>query len=419
MATPWIMEKTFLDITDTVGLSPQQLKTYDQTGTGSDGNSYMTPKTVTSSSVGGTVAREITSIEIIPPQNSSGVYEDLRSIYPILDDQPYAHYIYISGYGEMLINPMRYKFVGGPSMLVTFGVPMWKVLTDPRYAGKPNMALAATCPKYNRTLALAVSSRYGVSSTANGGTGFRIIVRGYEYTDEMLAVLQTVGGGWNDTIHVWPLHTRFAQNPNWPNGYTIQYQQPSAGLTVAGLPGYPGGTKQGPVKVGPYWHKAYNNQATDPNSAFIFSNSTDVQGGTGHINDGYDDLGFTFKGTKNLLLLDGFGVRGVSLPPGQTGAPGTPGSNLARAGWNIGGDLLPDEVGGNEGVFVSENVDTLGYGDAEVLAGQPGRYLRLPLWPGKLALFDVNAAPFVGANGTAIPQDQVAVSITGTIVEAS
>lgn len=411
MATPFLFEQLLYDITDTSGLSANETKTYDGSGY-SGGTSYMTSNEITTADIGRSVGREITRIEIIPPQNSSGVYEDLRSVTLILDGDDFSKYLYLSGYGQMLITPLAQRLIGGQAFVVRFGVPLIDLLTGP-LAGKPNMALQATCPKYNDTFNLRVKSVYGTSSAANGGTGYRVRVFGYEYDDNILSVLYGKGG-WNNTISLDPTSTQFVGG----QGYSQTFVEPTGGLTVSNFNRYPGGGKQAAVKISPYWHKATNGQATSGSDAFVMSNQGQAQGGNGHIADAFDDLGLVFLNTSNLLAVQGFGCRGVDLPPGETGAPGVAGQNLTAVGWNIGGTQLPQNLGGKTGFFLSQNVNGFYFGDGEVAAGEAGRFYRLPLFPGKLAIYGVNAAPFV-VGSASIPADQVAVSLTGTLVEAA
>lgn len=411
MAEPFVFEKLFYDITDTDGLSAKETKTYDGSGY-SGGTLYMTSNEITTASIGRSVAREITRIEIIPPQNSSGVYEDLRSVTLILDGGDFSKYIYLSGFGQMLITPLSQRLIGGQAFVVRFGVPMDELLTG-SLAGKPNMALQATCPKYNNTFNLRVKSTYGTSSKASGGTGYRIRVFGKEYDDNILSVLYGKGA-WNNTISLDPLSTQFVGG----QGYAATFVEPTGGMSVATFNGYPSGAKQGGVKINPYWHKVTNALATSGSDAFVLSNEGQAQGASGHVADDFDDLGLVFLNTNNLLLVQGFGCRGVDLPPGEAGAPGVAGQNLTAVGWNIGGTQLPQNLGGKTGFFVSQNVNDRYFGDGEVAAGQAGRFFRAPMFPGKLAIYGVNAAPFI-VGSASIPADQVAVAVTGPLVEAA
>ncbi len=399
-------EQTLMDITDTAGYTANQVKTYNAQGTVS-GTDYMTAHTVNSSSTNGNYAAEITSVEVIPPQNTSLNYEDLRRFWFIQDNQATEHYVYLPGFGPILMNPLRTKLVGGASMLIRFGKPLWKCILD----GDANMPLKNTTLKYSSRLRIGATSTYGVSSS---GTGFRIKVNGYRYDGPWL---QAMAKYYNPSFTI----NTFGMKVSGVAPITMTHV--TAGpLSLATWDSYSGGAQQGAMKIMPYWHCAVNNKATSTAKAYGLSNSTDTGGGEDHVNDGFDDLGLPFAGTKNIFLLRGFGVRGAPLPPGQTGAEnsssvytgGTPGLNLTRVAWNIGGTYYPEEEGGDNGIYVTRNVDTLDFGLSD---GEDGRFKPVPLYPGEVVISNVNAVPSIVGDAGSIPADQVAVAMTGTIIE--
>lgn len=392
-----LQEKTFLDITDTV-LDANQTKTYDANGY-SGGTNYMTAHTIGSSATGGNVVREISSIEIIPPQDANGHYEDLREMWPILDGRSIQHYLNLPGNGNLLMNPLRTLVRGGPTLHLKLGIPVWKAIQRKI----PHMPLVATCPKYVDRLALAVHSVYGTTGAGTGG--FRIIVKGYEYTPEMLAAL---AGGWNPNYNINTLRRQVTNKPALAGTFVAK-----GALGMSTWASFPGGTQQGSIKIDPYWHFAVNNQATDANRSYVFSNETSVGGGSNQVEDPDQDLGI-LSGSGAALWVRGFGVKAIPLPPGQTGSPGTPGQNLARVGWVLNGTEIPEETGGNAGVFVTPNVNPLAYG---AIVGEANRYERVAPLAGELLADGDNLVPFVGANGSAIPKDLVAVATNGVLVE--
>lgn len=405
-AEDYMIEKTFYDITDGDGLSTNQTKTYDAAGYAqgpSGSKNYMTANTVTSSSTNGATVREITSVEIISPQNSSGRYEDLRQVWLIQDSKSSQHYLNFPGRGDLLMTPLRTQVYGSVVYKIPLGMPLWKAIQD----GVSNMPIRAIAPKFARTLGVAVSSVYGTSSTANGGTGYRIRIKGYEYTPQQLAALAS---GWKSSVHVQTLHRQVAGKP--PLSFT--YPTPAFGLSTWGQ--LPGGLLQGGPRIMPYWRFALNALATDANRPYTFTDLNALGGGTGHVEDEYQDLGLEFNLNQNAFMLQGFGVQPVSLPPGQTGAPGVPGQNLSRAGWAVNGSYLPN-VEGNEGIFVTPGVNDLTFGTVKPYVAIDNVFRPVPKWQGELLIYGDNAVPFIGANGTAIPADLVAVGMTGTLVE--
>lgn len=405
-AEEYTIEKTFYDITDTVGLTANQTKQYDAAGyaQGTAGlTNFMTAGTVTSSSTNGATVREITSIEIIPPQNSDGVYEDLRQVWLVLDNDSSQHYINLPGRGDLLMTPLRTQVYGSVTYKIPLGEPLWKVVAD----GKGNMPIRAIAPKFSRTVGLAVSSVYGATGTGSGG--YRIRLKGYEYTPQQLAALAS---GWHNSVQVQTLRRQVEGKP----ALSFTYPMPAAGLSLATWNQFPGGLKQGTTKVMPYWHFAFNAAATDPNRPYVFTDLNALGGGTGHVEDQYQDLGLEFNLNRNAFLLRGFGVQPVPLPPGQTGSPGVPGQYLNRAGWNVNGSFIP-QVEGNEGIFITPGVNDLAFGSLKPYVALDNVFRPVPKWPGELLIYGDNAVPFVGANGTAIAADTVAVGITGVIIE--
>jgi len=401
----FMIEKTLYDITDTRGVAANQTKQFDAAGNSSDGNNYMTPGTVTSSSTNAAVVREIHTVEIIPPQNSSGVYEDLREVSLVLDNHSVQHILTLPGQGDILMNPLRTQVWGGPVFTVPLGVPMWRILTD-RQGNKP---LRYTCPKFSRTVGVVVSSTYGVSSAANGGTGYRIILKGYEYTP---AALQLMQAAWDGTVNLQTVRRRLDQKP------ALAFTYPTPGpLGLNTWNAYPGGPLQQNIKINPYWKYARNAQATSPNKPYVFTDFNALAGGTGHVEDTYQDLGFEFGQNQNAFVLRGFGVKGVPLPPGQTGAPGTPGANLARFGFMVNGNFEPEEEGQNNGIYATVGVNPAPFGSVSPYIALNNVLFRVPPLPGGLLIYQDNAAPFVVDNGSPIPAFQVAVAINGVLVE--
>lgn len=409
MADQFIVERTFYDITDTVGLSANETKTYDASGRAQDGNNYMTPNTVTSSTTNGAVAREVTSIEIIPPQDSNGNYEDLREVKLVLDNKDYGHYITLPGTGSHLMTPLRTQLRGSATFRIRLGEPLWRVLLGPLGRGggaSSNVPLLASAPKYNRELGITVSSRFGVTGAGSGG--FRIIVKGYEYTEAALAYLQQF---WRNQVSLQTMRRTLTGQP----ALSFTYPAPSK-LSISTWPGFPGGTEQGSIKINPYFHFALNAQATSPNLPYALTTFPSLGGANGNVEDLQQNLGLEFNLNNDALWVRAWGVRGVPLPPGQTGAPGTPGLNLSRAGWLINGDEIPEGTGRN-GIFVTQGVNPLAFGQAAPYVNAPNTFIPVPQFPGELLVYKDNAVPFIADNGSPTPAYQVAVAVIGVLVE--
>ncbi len=398
------VEQTLMDVTFGA-LNPMETRVFEST------TKNMTTNTVTAAGSQG-YSMEITSVEIIPPQvpvggDYPGAYEDLREIWLILDNKDTQHYVNLSGYGETLMTPLRSQIWGGRQFQVTFGQPFHKVCD----AGSANMPLLNTTLKYSKTLALAVHTIYGVTGQ------WRVIIKGNRYTPSELS---EYGKRWKNTVDMQTMRRIVTQKPAL--SFTYPLPGPISPDTWTALPG---GQLQGGTKINPYWRFAFNGQATQSQSPFVFTNFNQLNGGTGNVEDPYQDLGFEFDSNLNAFILKGFAVRGVKAPPGTTPSntefsypsyPGTPGQNLARAGWWVNGDLVP-EVNGNQGRFLTEGVNDMTFGAVRPQIALDNMFFPIPKYPGTLLIYKDNAVPFIGANGSSIPAFSVMAAYNGILVE--
>lgn len=403
MADQFDTERTLMDVTFGA-LNPMETRTFEST------TKQMSTGTVTSGAAQG-YAMEITSVEIIPPQEppgstNAGAYDDLREVWLILDDKPIQHYINLPGSGEMLMTALRSQIWGGRQFQVIFGEPFHKVV-----ASGDNMPIRNTTLKYNNTLALAVHTIYGVTGT------WRIIVKGYRYT---AAMLNHLAPGWKGQVDVQTTRRAVTNKP----ALTFTFPMPGP-ISIETWPAMPGGTLQGGTKVNPYWRFAFNAQSTQPQTPYVLSNFNTLSGASGNVEDPYQDLGFEFAQNLNAFILKGFGVRGVKAPPGTPPTtsqyaypsyPGTPGENLSRVGWWVNGDLVP-EVTGNQGKFVTEGVDDLTFGSVRPQVALDNLWFPVARYLGKLLIYQDNAVPFIGANGSPIPPFSVVAGYNGVLVE--
>lgn len=398
------VERTLMDVTFGA-LSPMETRVFEST------TKNMTGNTVTAAGSQG-FSMEITSIEVIPPQTPvggtyPGAYEDLREIWLILDDKPTQHYVNLSGYGESLMTPPKSQIWGGRQFQVTLGQSFHKTVNS----GAPNMPITNTTFKYSKTLSLAVHTVYGVTGN------WRVRIKGFKYTP---AELTEYGKKWHNTVDVQTMRRTVTQKPAL--SFSFPLPGPIAPDTWTALPG---GQLQGGTKINPYWRFAFNGQKTQPQNPFVFSNFNTLNGGTGNVEDPFQDLGFQFDANLNAFILKGFGVRGVKAPPGTAPSgtefsypsyPGTPGDNLARAGWWVNGDLVP-EVNGNQGLFLTANVDDLTFGALRPQIALDNLFYPIPKYPGTLLIYKDNAVPFIGANGSPIPAFSVMAAYNGILVE--
>ena len=400
------VERTLMDVTFG-SLNPQETRVFEST------TKNMTTNTVTAAGSQG-FSMEITSIEVIPPQvpvggSNPGAYEDLREIWLILDNKSVQHYVNLSGYGETLMTPPKSQIWGGRQFQVTFGMPFHKVVNS---GATKNMPIMNTTFKYSNTLALAVHTVYGITGN------WRIRIKGFKYTP---AELSEYGKHWHNAVDVQDMRRIVTQKPAL--SFTFPLPGPISPDTWTSLPG---GVLQGGTKINPYWRFAFNGQPTQPQSPFVFSNFNTLNGGTGNVEDPFQDLGLEFSSNLNAFILKGFGVRGVKAPPGTPPSsgtefsypsyPGTPGQNLARTGWWVNGDLVP-EVNGGAGLFLTQNVDDLIFGALRPQIALDNLFYPIPKYGGSLLIYKDNAVPFIGANGSPIPAFSVMAAYNGTLVE--
>jgi hypothetical protein len=411
MPDDFMIRRTLLDYTGGA-LSPNQTLQIQAT-------SVMTINTIANTVTNGAVVGELEDLWIIPPQDSSGSYEDLREVTISLDGNLYQHYINLSGNGWTLTNPKVSNLWGGPVYRITFGMPLWRAI----YEQVPNMPLKATCPKFATKLEAQVSTRYGVTGAGSGG--WRIVGTGYYYTATALATLAAYKNGWSNDFSYQTVRRIADNKPSLVGPF-----QPAGGLSLSTFTSYPGGPKQGTIKINPYWQFSYNAQQTQPQDPFLFSNLSEIGGTSNNVEDTYQDLGLQFAQNNNAFILQAIGFRGFPAPPGTvptvTGFtypayPGTPGLNLSRAGVQINGTLLPT-VNGSQGWFITETatsaVNPLTYGAVKPSVSLDNVFYPLPRYPGQPELiYQDNFVPFVGANGTPIPPFSVACAMVGVLIE--
>lgn len=398
------VQRLFYDITGGP-LSPGQTQVFTST------TPSMTPNTITGGTAEG-YAREITSMEIYPPVDSQGRYEDLREVWLIIDDKDARHYVNVPGWGWTLMNPPRQQIWGGESFQLTFGEPFAQVVQS----GGPDMPLRATALKYAKNISVAVSSVYGVTGR------WRIRLKGFQYS---AAALAHYGPMWKGTVNTQTTRRILTGKP----ALTFSFPFPGP-ITLETWTALPGGLAQGGTKIMPYWHFAFNAKATQPQTPFSLSNFPEVSGGDGYVESAFQELSFRFAANLNAFILKGYGVRPVPIPPGTPvaglGYPessGNPiadinanGANLARVGWLVNSTLIPEETGG-QGEFISAGVDDLAWGDLRPFINLPYVFRRLPRYHGKLLIYKDNAVPVIGANGSPIPAYGTVTAINGTLVE--
>jgi hypothetical protein len=401
MADQFIVERTFLDITETGGLQPGETKLY------SANSPQQTPNTITSSTTTGANAYEVVQMEVVPPRNSQGQFEDLREIWLVVDGgSTIQHYINVPGFGWTLMTPLVNQVWGGPRFAVPFGLPFWQTIRQK--GANPNHPILNTTIKFAKSIQVAVRSVYGVTGA------YRIILKGYQYSAALLANLAPQ---WQDTVYVQTPRRAVTGKP----ALSFTFARPGP-ISLETWTALPGGQNQGAIKINPYWRFAFNANATQAQNPYTFSIHGEVAGAPGNVENTYQDLALVFAENTNAFILRGFGVRGVPAPPGTPvaglGYPTSvvPGQNWARLGWWVDGTLVP-EVIGNQGLFATTNVDDYTFGSLQPQIALDNVFQPLRRFPGELLIMGENAAPFVGANGSPIPAYAVVAAYTGVLIE--
>lgn len=381
----FLVERTFLDITDS-SLSANETKSYPST------NSNITSNTITSATSPPDVVREITYIEIIPPQSSTSTYEDLREVWLTVDSHSTQHYVNLSGVGDTLMTPLRSKTWPARRFAIPLGEPLWSVVR-----GGSNMPIRNTTIKYANRLELNVHCVTAVTGAGSGG--WRVRCLGYQYSAAALALLSSK---WDGTVNV-QTHRRTIDN-KLP--LSFNFPMPG-GINLSTFTSMPGGVNQGSTKIWPYWHFAYNNNATQSQNPYAFTELNALQGATGNVEDTFQDLGLEFATNDNAFIMRGLGIKGVGT---------TPMENVARFGIIVNGNVIPEETG-NQGIFSTYGVNDYAFGATAPYVAVSGMFAPIPKYPGELLVYKDNAVPFIGANGSATPADSVVVAYNGVMIE--
>lgn len=393
-----IAERVFFDITYSGGLTPGETRLFRTA------SSAMTPNTITSSNTTGDSAYELVSLEIVPPRNSQGVYEDLRQVWLVVDGgTSIQHYINVPGWGWTLMTPLRNQVWGGKHLFVPFGLPLYQTVKQSN-----NHPILNTTIKFAKSIQVAVSTVYGVTGA------FRITGKGFAYSPAALAYLSQ---RWNDSVDVQTTDRAVEGKPR------LSFTYPRSGpISLSTWTALPGGSKQGTVKIMPYWRFAFNANTTPPQTAYSLSTRTEVAGADQNVENDFQDLGLVFAQNQNAFILRGFGVRGVPAPPGTPEAGSNyptsviPAQNLARTGWWVDGTLIPEEMG-NQGFFLTQGVNDFQFGAVQPQIALDNLYQPLPRYPGELLIYGQNAVPFIGGNGSGVPAYSTVVAMSGVIVE--
>lgn len=385
--------RTLLDVTDTT-INATQTKTYQAT-------QNITPNTILTTALQSDQVAEATQIEIYSPRSASGVYEDLREIWFVADSVDLRNFIQLSGVGTSNMMPPHNRVHA--HRVVTLGEPFWKLaemgMTADFRPKTPvhNFPVKNSTIKYSKQLTLAVKSLLGV--TGAGSNGWRVVVKGYVYTAKQLALL---AAGYSPNVYLTDTRRLADGKPALalPDSWDV-----NGPVGITNWTRLLGGTQQAKQKAFPMAKFAYNGNPTQPTSPFQYSTNTQIGGAAGNVSDDYQQLGFEYKSGNKALLVRGFGVR-------QTGAT----YNVYAAGWNINGEAIPTQGAGVDGIFVSNYVNPIAFGQAAPFVDADGQFLGLAKFPGGLILYQDNATIYTRSTASD-PANAIIVATNGVAFE--
>jgi len=373
---------------------------------------FVTPNTIPNGSgaLSSGLAADALLIEVTPPVVTNGgqaVYPDFQ-LWPYPDSTslrsptPAGSLLFDGSYGGNMLPP-RERTVGREQ--VALGISLRRLLTEARN-GHPrnNMALLATGIKYNSTFQLQVSSQRGWGPGVPGDTVVtpaRVRVWGERYTERMLDL---VASFWNGAFTHSGIRRQLEATEVPPSIAGVQ----TGRVSIADIATLPGGYHQSGAQIFRYFSFAYPAVQTSTSSPYFLTNSTNVGGTPGNVNQQYSgDLGFPFgpvngvqSNAKSAVIVQQFGV-----------TPGNP--NIAYAGFQVGGASVPDP----NGFPVGYSADRIAYGNVQPIRADSALWYALPDLEGEIAIFGENASVFITANGTAIQANSVAVAVGGVSIQ--
>ena len=332
--------------------------------------------------------------------NSTGAlsYPDLNWWFVVDDSNDLQKYQNFDGsYGTNMM-PEKNKTVG--QQIIPLGVSLRRLLQEARAGrGRNNMALLATGVKYVSNIAIKARSVAGFP-----GTGYtvvqpaRIRVWGERYTS---AILSPLAGYYNGSFDRTDIRRQLQNLPDVAGTQMGSVTADTGFVTLSG--GY---NQTNGAQVNRYFNYSSNAKTTTANTAYNLSNSQAAGGGTGQVAL-TNDLGFPFGNTngnanvvKDAVILQQFGVAGGI-------------ANIAYAGIQIGGNLLPE----GQGWPVDDVVDDLIYGNTAPARTGTGLWFPLPALEGDLVIAGENAAVFVQDDGTSISTGAATVAVGGVRVK--
>lgn len=379
----------------------------------SGATSYVTPGAPTTT-VASPYAVEIVGAEITSPLDVNGNYEGgLGEItWTRNGGGSLQNILNLPMNGWLNVMPRRQAVYGGPHLKVSFGKSLIQLYQE---AGTGMIAakdlLQNTTIKYTGDLGLLLGGPNAWPGFTGATSGLRVVAYGYKYDlTDLQQIWTKMPVGQNAAIF------------DTESLDTTGVGQVAVPVNVPALVGLStfekliGGPAQTGVVINPLFNFAANAIATQGTAAFILTQNPNISGGaSGNTPDQFQDLGFYYGGTSNIAIIRGVGVQILNRPTA---------SNLQRFGWQFNTTQYPANNGApGPGQYVTDRNNDIVFGDPGyyVPGGQSnnqlGLYQPLPAPQGdRLVIAGQNVAPFIAANGTAIPANSVVVGLNGLTV---
>jgi hypothetical protein len=312
---------------------------------------------------------EIVKIEVIPPVTGGGVVEELRDIKLYLDGKLHD-YINVIGTDTFNQNvPITNDFSNPPVFL---GTPMIDAINQ----GNP--LVNAICPKF--------SDDVRVQATAGAGgisANFRIRLWGYRYElDQLTRLFGSSLGGQLSVV-------------DRRRDRTLSLTKPTVTINKENWTQLPGGLDQAVPKIFTFFRYAFNANPTTPNVPYQFRFDT------GNVDSEDENLRFEYDRFDKALLVENLGVRAAA-------------NSLNTFIW-IDGERHPDSA---YPTLLNNNRLHFGRGNPLLPATLP---LYYPTYKLDKPYFIWNDIGYIAHtdNGVSIPANNVAISLSGRLIEIS
>ena len=319
---------------------------------------------------------EILGVEIIAPIDA-GVAEDLDTVYLVIDGRSYQAHVNMSGNDLISTNPPRRHIYASDmeTTWYTFGKTILESLNE------PIPALANTTPKLTDRVTII---------TQAGGTDvdadYRVRIWGVVYTEKLLQRFPSRTMPGNFTIS----NNRMDDN--------IPVNRSPIEITKENWSYLPGGLNQDKPTIHPHFRFATNANATTANTRYEFRFDL------GNVDDEFKDMQFNYDTENKLFIAKGLGARASA--------------NLNYVWFRDTGDETSTEIPpGRFTVTANRNPIIFGRGEPQFPADQPVYFAIPRIGVKNHVVYESKAVAAIMDNGTPVGADNVAVALTGTVID--